>query len=913
MQKPNYTFKLYIMALLFLSFSFGRINAMPIGTISADDVSICEESTINLTFTATVGIGNYDIVVNGTTYSGISSGAVFSTLTEGIDFTGNTTFNLEAIYDLGAVDTNATPMNAVMITVNPAANVGVVMGAPDVCIGSSITLTGSALGGSGPYTYNWNISNGNLSGSSTTSTINVSGITAGSAVVNYTVTDANGCISLLSPPKMIAINNLPTAGTITGSSLVCNGSSVVLGSNPSGGTTPYSSYNWSVGTGNLIGSSMVDSIIVTGAIVGLENVSYTVTDANGCVSPPSSSKLMSISSIPVANPITGVDSICLGGSTTLTANPSGGPTPYTIDWTSTNMNTTGTSMIETIILTGAAAGSTNWTYKATDTNGCASLPSSIFTTVVNPLPVAGSIIGNNMVCVGATTTLTGNPLGGTAPYTYSWNLSNGNISGSSTTNTIVLTGAIPNTTDVVFSLVDAKGCTSSGLSNPITVTVNPLPIVGSATGATAICENVTTTITANPSGGTPFYQYDWILNGNISGSSTSNTINLTGGAAGNGTVRYVVTDSNGCISADTSAAHGITIQPLPFAGNITGTSQVCIGDSITLSTSASNGTMPYSYVWTFGGNLGGNSVTENIVLEGITAGMANVTQITTDANGCVSSVSPIFVATINSLPTPSITSIENSGLMSNDAIICAGDSITLDAGNYVSYNWDDMNNTTSQLLTITPVMDMTSTVAVTDANGCVSTANITTIVNIIPSIDSINIPTNSKSGEDFQIELFANVMSPTYTWNAIESNVTGATTGQSTNDQIIENLLLLTNRTGGFVDYSVGIEAEGCIGSLFDFSIDILNLGMDEILSIPNTFSPNGDGLNETWNISLLDGNGNPDNYSVMIFNRSGAIVYEAPISSGGWSGDKAPDGGYLYIIKGPNSSILKGTITLIR
>ncbi|WP_185155848.1 hypothetical protein, partial [Fulvivirga kasyanovii] len=65
------------------------VNPEPVGTIS-NSGPICAGSTVDLTFTSTVGTDPFDIVVDGVTYTGITSGSVFATLTEGVDFTGNT-------------------------------------------------------------------------------------------------------------------------------------------------------------------------------------------------------------------------------------------------------------------------------------------------------------------------------------------------------------------------------------------------------------------------------------------------------------------------------------------------------------------------------------------------------------------------------------------------------------------------------------------------------------------------------------------------------------------------------------------------------------------------------------------------------------------------------------------------------
>ena len=86
-------------------------------------------------------------------------------------------------------------------------------------------------------------------------------------------------------------------------------------------------------------------------------------------------------------------------------------------------------------------------------------------------------------------------------------------------------------------------------------------------------------------------------------------------------------------------------------------------------------------------------------------------------------------------------------------------------------------------------------------------------------------------------------------------------------------------------------------------------------LTIPNAITPNGDGINDYWDISGIE------NYSaaiVKIYNRYGQIVFESrgypkPFD-GSLNGKHLPDGAYYYVINlGTNCSLLSGSITIIR
>ncbi|RKR82956.1 gliding motility-associated-like protein [Mucilaginibacter gracilis] len=84
---------------------------------------------------------------------------------------------------------------------------------------------------------------------------------------------------------------------------------------------------------------------------------------------------------------------------------------------------------------------------------------------------------------------------------------------------------------------------------------------------------------------------------------------------------------------------------------------------------------------------------------------------------------------------------------------------------------------------------------------------------------------------------------------------------------------------------------------------------------IPNTFTPNGDGFNDTWEIKYLD---RYDKCTVKVFNRSGALVYSSNGYAVPWDGTykntPLPVGTYFYIISpGHNLAIMSGSVNLIK
>jgi gliding motility-associated-like protein len=87
------------------------------------------------------------------------------------------------------------------------------------------------------------------------------------------------------------------------------------------------------------------------------------------------------------------------------------------------------------------------------------------------------------------------------------------------------------------------------------------------------------------------------------------------------------------------------------------------------------------------------------------------------------------------------------------------------------------------------------------------------------------------------------------------------------------------------------------------------------IIVIPNAFTPNGDGVNDIWDISALQGY--PE-CTVNIFNRYGAMVYNSvgypKAWDGTYGGSALPVGTYYYIIDLKNGrKKLAGPVTILR
>ena len=182
----------------------------------------------------------------------------------------------------------------------------------------------------------------------------------------------------------------------------------------------------------------------------------------------------------------------------------------------------------------------------------------------------------------------------------------------------------------------------------------------------------------------------------------------------------------------------------PFLWAINGNSAICINQSLNLS-SAILGSSPYVYDWSGSGSFNStNSFSTSVA-------SATSSDYTLSVSNACGSATSVVTATVNALPTVSVTS----------AAICAGSSATLTAtGTASSYVWNTGDGTAGIVVTpTTSIIDYT--VTGTDGNNCLADAIATVTVNALPiiSVNSESICAGNSA------TLAATGTSSSYVWN----------------------------------------------------------------------------------------------------------------------------------------------------
>jgi gliding motility-associated-like protein len=468
------------------------------------------------------------------------------------------------------------------VTVHALPVVAVTSGTKQACVGLTTQLANAT--GSGVWS----------SGTPAVATISVgglvTGVTAGTSLVSYTVTNINGCSA--SDTTTIHIYAFPTVNAITGTTTLCEADSTQLASTTASGV-------WSSG------STGVATISATGMVKGISAgtslISYTVT-TNSCATTVSST--ITVNPLPVVAAITGTTNVCVGATTALANATAGGV------WSSV------TPAVATVDASGTVSGLSAGTSLIKYTFSLLGCSTTSSTTVnVFAMPSVGSITGTTTVCVGLTTQLADVTPGGV------W--SSGTIANATVDGTGLVTGVAAGTSVISYA-VTVSGCTTT---NTTTVTVIGLPVVPAITGSTSVCEGSAITLADATAGGT------W-SSGTISAATIDPTTGvLTGVSAGSSTITYSVTQF-GCSNSVTQT---ITVNPLPTVAAITGTTNVCTGLTTQLTCATLGGT------WS-SGTPANATVSVAGLVTGVAAGTSTISYAVTTL-GCTTSSTALVTVT----------------------------------------------------------------------------------------------------------------------------------------------------------------------------------------------------------------------------------------------------------------------------
>jgi len=678
-----------------------------------------------------------------------------------------------------------------------------------------------------------------------------------------TVTDVNGCSATATTNVVV---NGPPAPSANNTGPYCVGAIIQLNS-PMGTATD----DWS-GPGGYTQNNIQNPTILGATAVMGGTYTVTVTDINGCFATATTTVVVNALPTPTAN---NTGPYCVGATIQLNS-PTGSATD---DWTGPSAYVQNNSQNPTIV--SATAGMAGvYTVSVTDGNGCNATATT--TVVMNALPTP---LANNTgpYCDGASMDLTSN--GGVD---YDWS-GPGGFALANTQN-----GTIPGVTPIMsgtytVSVTDTNGCNS--ITTTI-VTINGLP-VAVANNNTPVCEFQDVNLTSG--GG---FDYDWTGPGVFSVSNTQNPTIVAAPMSAAGTYTVTVTDANGCIST-ASTVVVINSNLVFIAGS---NSAICSGTQLDLNAQNIPGA---NYNW-----AGPNGFTainnQNPSLPGATVlATGTYTVLATNGAGCTGT------ATVNVLVNPLPTPVFAGDVLSGCAPLCVNftDQSIGNGGIITSWSWNVETQTSAATQNVNycfmnaGIYDAALTVTTSD--GCSATLTVPNYITINSNpIAEFDYTPQQIDESDPQVILASTSTGATsWTWDFGDGGVSN-----------LENPVHNYADTGTFCILLTVANNAGCT----DTAYGCLYIAPVFSIFIPNAFTANEDGLNETWNVY---GRG-IKSITVRVFDRWGEEVYFFDTLDKGWSGAKqngepCKQDVYVYrieVVDGKNDfHEFMGSVSLIR
>ncbi|MDG1477134.1 MAG: gliding motility-associated C-terminal domain-containing protein [Vicingaceae bacterium] len=768
------------------------------------------------------------------------------------------------------------------ITVEPTEIPDSIIGSPIVCENSTETYSVDTING---FTFNWNVTGGNIVSGQGSTTVNVNWGNIGAGVVAVSGVSSCGCPSTIIDTSITILNAPITDAGIDFT--ICVGDSVQIGGAPTG--TTGTTISWSPN------NNITDTIIGNPFVFPTNSQDYIVTVDNGaCVAKDTVS--ITVNSLPIID--AGLpQTICNSGTVSLGGSPTG-PAGSTYNWTPSGTLNNGALANPTATL------STTTTYVVSVTNVNLCTDTGSVTITVNP-PLTPTFSIDTSICIGDGI----NPLSTTSNngITGSWSPSPNNMTTTTytftptpgqcatpTTLTItvnpIVTPTFNNVASVCVgdvisplpttSLNGINGSWSPTLNNTTTTTYTFTPNAGECATTTVLSITVNTPTTPT------FNTVASVCVGDVINplpTTSLNGINGSWSPALNNmiTTTYTFTPTTGQCATTTTL--DVTVNPLPLidAGL---NEEICTGSSIQL-----NATGGASYTWSPLINIINPQTASPTV-----SPASNTTYVVlgTDANQCSNADS----VTVNVFSIPSI----------NDTTICIGNELQLNAVGPLNalYIWSPSTGLSNPNIAnpiTTTMASITYDVTVQDANGCIATESLFIEAETKPTVA---FDFNIKPGCDGILVEYINLSSGgnEYLWEFGDG------------EQSLE-----TDPTHYFI-YGANFETSLEVSSINECtstSDSLINSGtFEEKFNVipPSVFSPNNDGINDVFQIDIPEEMASC--VSLQIFNRWGSKIFESEGQNVAWDGrttaaKKVPVGTYFYVLE-INGILKKGSLTLL-
>lgn len=760
-----------------------------------------------------------------------------------------------------------------------------------------VQLDATTTGGLLPYTYNWSCDAGGCGISSTTAEDPfVNPLAVAPDTIRYTaiVTDARGCQSNPDWANVI-VHPKPKVDAGPDDTLCAEGPGIVLQGRLAADNRavgPFS-WQWTDSAGNVPPPGILppnDKQPIAYTRPGRTTIYVLLaTDVStGCSSQPTTVNPLSTAVVLVRDSIfsqAGRDTlICFGDTIRLNGFGFGGAGPYDYAWTPT-----GTGYFDDPSKPDPRVSPLQTTTYSlvVGTNECFS-PGDQITVSVENIPTVSA--GNNIsICQGDTIDLlgqaSGSPLPASTAYTYRWTPGRG-LNDPFIRRPV----AFPDTTTrYTLTAISNQGCGSA--SDDVLLTVKSTPVANILTPDTLICIGDEFTLRAThdfvktPAASPVVYL--WSPESAIEGSTFGARVRAKPDASTTYTVR---TTYAGCTTTDQV---NISVSPQPLAQIIASDSVICNGELVNLQ--ATGGFGNSQYTWTPSRGLS-DVTSENPIANPDTS----IRYYLTIKEGACSSNDSIDILVY---PQP------EAEFLYSQPEGCVGLSVSFLATSEdaIAYVWDfgdgsPLNNEPNPIHQYNQVGEFPVTLTVIGAGGCESTASLVTVKvgeSIFADFDSEPVPGSQLTLPDALV-MFLDQSRNAANW------VWDFGDGASSTDV---NPVHTYYEPGEFDVTLTVTDSNGCVSSITYGPYVVF----EPDLFIPNVFSPNGDNINDRFEVVYTG----VENFHLEIFDRWGRAFFASDSPEDLWDGtnsdgSQATEGVYYYALSVGNK-IIRGNVTLLR
>ncbi len=831
------------------------VNSLPGIESLTDNTPVCSGNPLVLTATAKDGSGS------GYSYSWTYESATVSGETGATYTIDPATSSNNGTYGVSVEDSNGCASTA-EVTDEVSINEFTVALSSDlttICSGTEVTFTASSSTGSTTKTFSFYLNaNTTASQSGNDSIYSSSTLEDGDEV--YVVVSDGSCEET-SDPIAITVNPLPDPTITADEETVCLNDTVTYRTE-----SGMSDYVWTIPTSGatVYPSTYTDadtiSIIWTAATDYTISVNYV--NENGCTAASSTSASVTVNDLPEVESLTDNTPVCSGSELLLTATPktgSGSGTYSSYIWTYESTKVSGASGSTYSIA--PATSSNNGTYgvRVVDSNGCTSKAEVTDEVSINEFTVALSS-DLTTICSGTEVTFTASSTSASTTKTFSFYL-NTNTTASQSRNDSIYSTTTLEDGDEVYVVISDGSCEVT--SDPITITVNPLPDPTITADEETVCLN--DTVTYRTESGMSDYVWTIPTSGATVYPSTytdTDTISIIWTAASDYTISVNYVNGNGCTAASATSA-SVTVNDLPEVESFTDNTPVCSGSELLLTatpkTGSGSGTYS-SYIWTY----------ESSTISGASGSTYSITPATSsndgtygvrvvDSNGCTSEAEVTDEVSINEFTV---------ALSSDLTTICSGTEVTFTASStsasttktfsfYLNTNTTASQSGNDSIYSTTTLEDGDEVYVVVSDGSCEVTSDpIAVTVNSLPSIDEITYDSPVCSNNDLTLIATASGGSASYVkydWTYGGSDLSESTD----NTYTISSAQTTNNGT-----YGVTVtDDNGC--SSEEYTTDItVNESPEVTVSIKDDITSLCSGDDLSLDATVTSGTVNSDGYS---------------------------------------------------